>query len=191
MNFKTGVKNEWSECTMRYKENICSCCKPMQRIREKMKHPPLSSTSNSQLSLKEIMKRSLRNKRENIEDGSSDWPEVAKGTVKGQWNQTGRYTDSMRFRMRCSVDAEKAMAPYSKTLAWRILWTEEPGRLQSMGSLRVGHDWAISLSLFTFMHWRRKKQPTPVFLPGESQGQGSLVGCHLWSCTESDMTAAT
>ena len=49
-----------------------------------------------------------------------------------------------------------------------------------MGSLRVGHDWATSLSLFTFMHWRRKWQPTPVFLPGESQGWGSLVGCHLW-----------
>ena len=37
-----------------------------------------------------------------------------------------------------------------------------------------------SLSLFTFMHWRRKWQPTPVFLPGESQGRGSLVGCRLW-----------
>ena len=191
MNFKTGVKNEWSECTMRYKENICSCCKPMQRIREKMKHPPLSSTSNSQLSLKEIMKRSLRNKRENIEDGSSDWPEVAKGTAKGQWNQTGRYTDSMRFRMRCSVDAEKAMAPYSKTLAWRILWTEEPGRLQSMGSLRVGHNSVTSLLPFTFMHWRRKWQPTPVFLPGESQGRGSLVGCLLWGRTELDTTEVT
>jgi len=47
---------------------------------------------------------------------------------------------------------------------------EEPGRLQSMGSLRAGHDWTTSLSLFTFMHWRRKWQPTPVFLPGESQG---------------------
>ena len=45
---------------------------------------------------------------------------------------------------------------------------EEPGRLQSMGSQRVGHDWATSLSLFTFMHWRRKWQPIPVFLPGES-----------------------
>ena len=45
-----------------------------------------------------------------------------------------------------------------------------------------------SLSLFTFMHWRRKWQPTPVFLPGESQGRGSLVGCHLWGRTESDMT---
>ena len=55
---------------------------------------------------------------------------------------------------------------------------EEPGGLQSMGSLRVRHDWAISLSLFTFMHWRRKWHPTPVFLPGESQGQGSLVDLH-------------
>ena len=68
------------------------------------------------------------------------------------------------------------------------LWMEEPGRLQSMGSLRVWHDWATSLSLFIFMHWRRKWQPTPVLLPGESQGRGSLVGCHLWGRTESDTT---
>ena len=67
------------------------------------------------------------------------------------------------------------MAPHSSTLAWKIPWMEEPGRLQSMGSLRVGHGWANSLSLFTFLHWRRKWQPTPVFLPGESQGWGSLV----------------
>ena len=72
------------------------------------------------------------------------------------------------------------MAPHSSTPAWKIPWTEEPGRLQSMGSLRVRHDWATSLSLFTFMHWRRKWQLTPVFWPGESQGRGSLVGCHLW-----------
>ena len=44
---------------------------------------------------------------------------------------------------------------------------------------------------FTFMHWRRKWQSTPVFLPGESQGQGSLVGCRLWGHTESDTTEAT
>ena len=44
---------------------------------------------------------------------------------------------------------------------------------------------------FYFMHWRRKWQPTPVFLPGESQGQGNLVGCRLWGHTESDMTEAT
>ena len=87
--------------------------------------------------------------------------------------------------------SEKAMAPRSSTLAWKIPWTEEPGRLHFMGSLRVGHDWATSLSLFTCMHWRRKWQPTPMILPGESQGQGSLVGCHLWGRTESDTTEVT
>ena len=86
---------------------------------------------------------------------------------------------------------EKAMAPHSSTLAWKIPWTEEPGGLQSMGSLGVGHDWATSLSLFTFMHWRRKWQPTPVFLPGESQGRGSLMGCRLWGRTESATADAT
>ena len=87
--------------------------------------------------------------------------------------------------------SEKAMAPHSSTLAWQIPWTEEPGGLQPMGSLGVGHDWANSLSLFTFMHWRRKWQPTPVFLLGESQGWGSLIGCRLWGCTESDTSEAT
>ena len=87
--------------------------------------------------------------------------------------------------------AEKAMAPHSNTLAWKIPWMEEPGGLESMGSLRVRHDWATSLSLFTFMHWRRKWQPTPVFLPWESQGQGSLLGCCLWGRTESDTTEVT
>ena len=85
--------------------------------------------------------------------------------------------------------SEKAMAPYSSTLAWKILWTEEPGGLQSMGSRRVRHDWATSLSLF--MHWRRRWQPTPVFLPRESQGRGSLVGCRLWGRTEPDTTETT
>ena len=84
---------------------------------------------------------------------------------------------------------EKAMAPHSSTLAWKIPWMEEPGGLQSMGSLRVRHDWATSL--FTFKHWRRKWQPTPVFLPGEFQGWGSLVGCRLWGRTESDTTEVT
>ena len=83
------------------------------------------------------------------------------------------------------------MATHSSTLAWIIPWMEEPGRLQSMGSLRVGHNWANSLSLFTFMHWRRKWQSTPVFLPGESQGLWGLVGCRLWGHTESDTTEAT
>ena len=83
------------------------------------------------------------------------------------------------------------MAPHSSTLAWRIPCTEEPGGLLSMGSLRVGDNGVTSLSLFTFMHWRRKWKPTPVFLPGESQGRGSLVGCRLCGRTESDTTEAT
>ena len=69
------------------------------------------------------------------------------------------------------MDVVKILAGVSSTLAWKIPWMEEPGRLQSMGSPRVEHDQATSLSLFTFMHWRRKWQPTPVFLPGESQGR--------------------
>jgi len=66
------------------------------------------------------------------------------------------------------------MAPHSSTLAWKIPWMEDPGGPQFMGSLRVRHNWETSLPLFTFMHWRRKWQQTPVFLPGESQGRGSL-----------------
>ena len=81
-----------------------------------------------------------------------------------------------------STNPEKAMAPHSSTLPWKIPWTEEPGGLQSMGSRRVRHDWATSLSLFTFMHCRRKWQPTPVFLPGEPQG---------WGRTGSDTTEVT
>ena len=107
--------------------------------------------------------------------------------------ETGRLQSmgSQRVGHDWTTELEKAMATHSGTLAWKIPWMEEPGRLQSMGSLRVGHDWATSLSLFTFMHWRRKWQPTPVFLPGESQGWGSLVGCRLWSHTELDTTEVT
>ena len=91
------------------------------------------------------------------------------------------------FRV-ASIRLEKAMATHSSILAWKIPWVEEPGRLQSMGLLRVGHDWAISLSLFTFMHWRRKWQPTPVFLPGKSHGWRNLVGYSPWGSKESDVT---
>ena len=81
------------------------------------------------------------------------------------------------------------MAPHSSTPAWKIPWMEEPGGLQSTGSQSQ-----TRLSNFTFTfhsHWRMKWQPTLVFLPGESQGQKSLVGCHLWGRTESDMIEAT
>ena len=79
--------------------------------------------------------------------------------------------------------AEQAMATHFSTFAWKIPWTEEPGRLESMGSKS-----RTRLSDFTFTPWRRKWQPSPVFLPGECQGRGSLVGCHLWGRTESDTT---
>jgi len=87
---------------------------------------------------------------------------------------SGELTDlnnllDMKYKRR----VEKAMAPHSSTLAWKIPWMEEPDGLQSMGSLGVRHDWATSISIFTFMHWRRKWQPTPVISPGESQGGGA------------------
>ena len=85
-----------------------------------------------------------------------------------------------------SLSLEKEMAPHSSTLAWKIPWMEEPGRLQSTGSRRVKTRLSNFIFTFTFMHWRRKWQPTPVFLSKESQGRRSLVGCCLWACTESD-----
>ena len=106
---------------------------------------------------------------------------------------------------------ETAMATHSGTLAWKIPWTEKPCRLQSMGSQRVGHDWATLLSLFPFMQpapvlllpllivyqdlkllsWRRQWPPTPVLLPGKSHGRRSLVGCSPGGHKESDMTEVT
>ena len=83
------------------------------------------------------------------------------------------YCSRFSFFPHLITYSEKEMATHSSVLAWKIPWTEGPGRLQSMRSLGVGHDWVTSLSLFTFMHWRRKWQPTPVFLPGESQGRGA------------------
>ena len=96
------------------------------------------------------------------------------------------------MKHNCSVNMEKAMAPHSSTLTWKISWVEEPGGLQSMGSLRVQYNWATSLSLFPFMHWRRKWQSTPVFLPGESPGEpGGLLsmGSHRVGHDWSDLAA--
>ena len=117
-------------------------------------------------------------------DGGAWWAAVH-GVTK---SRTGLTDFTLTFHFQA---LEKEMAPHSSTLSWKIPWTEEPGGLQSMGSWRVGIDWATSLSLFTFMHWRKKWKPPPVFLPGESQGWRSLVGCRLWGRTESDTTEAT
>ena len=124
----------------------------------------------------------------------SAWPQYWKRSVfipipkKGNAKERSNYCT---IALILHASTEKAMAPHSSILAWKIPWTEEPGRLWCMGSLRVGQYCATSLSLFTFMHRRRKWEPTPVFLPGESQGQRSLVRCYLWCRTESDMTEVT
>ena len=82
--------------------------------------------------------------------------------IHGRWFHL--YVVQKQTNLICgnTSNSEKAVAPHSSTLAWKIPWTEEPGRLQSRGSRRVKHNWATSLWLFTFMHWRRKWQPTPV-----------------------------
>ena len=87
---------------------------------------------------------------------------------------------------------EKAMATHSSTLAWKILWAEEPGRLQSMGLRRVGHNWATSISLFTFhFHALEKEMATHSIVlawripgtgePGGLPSMGSHRIGHDWS----------
>ena len=104
--------------------------------------------------------------------------------ISNHQNNVGRckwINVSWLLNIFCCLKMEKIVSPHipfgegtgTPLQYWKIPWMEEPGRLQSMGSLRVRHNWASSLSLFTFMHWRRKWQPTPVFLPGESQGWGT------------------
>ena len=101
---------------------------------------------------------------ENSRDGGAWWATVH-GVAQSRTRLSG-FTFTVH-----SHALEKAMATHSSALAWRIPRTEEPGGLPSMRLQRVGHDWATSLSLFTLMHWRRQWQPTPVLLPGESQGR--------------------
>ena len=129
-------------------------------------------------------------------------PDIYSPKENRHWMQAGPKEEKWLWRkqlcwlraiwgLSCGRFQQPLFSMYCSTLAWKLPWMEEPGRLQSMGSLRIGHDSATWLSLFTFMHWRRKWQPTPVFLLGESQGQESLVGCRLWDRTESDRTEVT
>ena len=98
-----------------------------------------------------------------------------------------KQTNSKHFCMPCIRNKYYlTMAPHSSTLAWKIPLTEELGRLLSMGSQRVRHNWTNSLSLSC----PGEGNGNPL-QPGESQGWGSLVGCHLWDHTELDTTEAT
>ena len=109
---------------------------------------------------------------------------------------------------------EKEMATHSSTIAWKFPWMEEPGRLQSIGSQRVGHDSVTKSPIYIYrllwclksvgiclqcgrpgfvpwvgkIPWRRKWQPTPALLPGKSHGWRSLVGYSPWGRKESDTT---
>ena len=146
--------------------------------------------------------------------GGGAWWAALHGVTKSR-AQLSNFTFTFQFHA-----LEKEMATHSSVLTWRIPGTgdpgglpsmgshrvrhdwndiaaaasvKEPGGLQSMGSLRVGHDWATSFSLFTVKHWRRKWQPIPVFLPGESQGEpGGLpsMGSHRVGHDWSDLAAA-
>ena len=120
-------------------------------------------------------------------------PYMAEGTLQ------------MRFRiLRCSYyprlsrcSPEKAVAPHSSTLAWKIPWTEDPGRLQSMGSLRVRHDWATSLSFFTFHFYALEKEVATHSsvlawrIPGTGEPGGlPSMGSHRVGHNWSDLAAA-
>ena len=110
-------------------------------------------------------------------------------TVKGQLS-----FKSQRRVMPKNVQttAQLHSSTHSSTLAWRIPWTEEPGGLHAVHGVAKSR---TRLSDFTFtfhFHTLEKEMATtPVFLPGESQGWGSLVVCCLWGHTESDTTEAT
>ena len=113
-------------------------------------------------------------------DGGA-WKAAVRGVAEGR-TRLSDFTFTFHFHA-----LEKEMATHSSVSAWRIPGKAEPAGLPSMGWHRIGH----SLSKLACMPWRKKWQPTPVFLPIESQGQRSLVGCRLWGRTESDTTDAT
>ena len=89
--------------------------------------------------------------------------------------------------------SEKATAPHSSTLAWKIPWTREPGRLQSMGSLGVRYDWATSLSLFTFLVKKMATHSSVLAwrIPGMGEPSGlPSMGSHRVRHDWSDLAAA-
>ena len=83
------------------------------------------------------------------------------------------------------------MAPHSSTLAWKLPWTEDPGRLQSMGSLRVCHQLSDFTFTFHFHELEKEMATHSSVLAWRIPVTGSLVGCRLWGCTELDTTEVT
>ena len=137
-----------------------------------------------------------------------------KGRHMDQWNRT-EYKNRpphlwpTDFLQRCQGNSVKNEVFPTNSVKWLYIcmWKGNGNPLQYSylaNTMDGGSWWAVVHGVarsrrrlsdfpftFTFMRWSRKWQPTPVFLPGESQGWGSLVGCRLWGRTESDMTEAT
>ena len=120
------------------------------------------------------------------------WPPDAKNRLIGKdpdagkdWRQKGMTEDKMAgwHHWLKGQEFKKILGDSEGQVSLAMLQSIGSQRIGHDWATKVGHDWATSLSLFTFMHWRRKWQPTPVFLPGESQGWRSLVGCCLWGRT--------
>ena len=142
---------------------------------------------------------SVRDRSRASSSGSSRLFWSVHGCPVMSWNCRDPGDSPWRIVHGCSFLMEKAMAPHSSTLAWKIPWTEKPGRLQFMGSLRVGHDWMTSLSLFTFtfhFHALEKEMATHSSVlawripgaeePGGLLSMGSYRVRHDWS----DLAAA-
>ena len=88
--------------------------------------------------------------------------------------------------------SEKAMAPHSSTLAWKIPWMEEPGGLQSMGSIRVRHNFTFTFHFHALEKEMEKEMAThSSVLAWRIPGMGEPGGCHLWGLTELDTTEVT
>ena len=119
------------------------------------------------------------------------WGTGNSGVLWSMGLQRVRYNWATELNCYFLVILEKAMAPHSSTLAWKIPWTEEPGRLQSNGSRRVRHDWSNLAAVAAAGFLEKEMATHSSVLAWRIPGTESLVDCRLWGRTESDTTEAT
>ena len=163
----------------------------------------LEKTLESPLDSKEIKPVSPKGNQLWIFIGRTDaeaeapilWPPDVKGWLTGKDPDAGkiegrriRGQQGMRWVDSITDSMDMNLNKLQEMVKNRGAWCAAVHEVTKNWTWLRGHDWENLVSLFTFMYWRRKWQPTPVFLPGEYQGQRSLVGCCLWGRTESDTT---